>query len=245
MYIRMSQYCDRVCILKSISEAVKAFDADKNPIKGLRRSTTVQIAAFSHDEPIRHSDIPDARAVEFEDWRGRQLSRIEVAFIEHAAAGKLGGFPLLKTKAEMGNPDYRVGEFSGLIGTVIDVQPGMIKNIMNSKALVHADLPKSMTLAEECSAENIIRAFTEMTEKFIRRIHLSGQKGCDLYTLEEMLDIRRAHFLFSKASDGNGTGYEKVTGNVKLELGDGTATIRNPSSEAEEMYKEMLKSIKG
>ncbi len=46
MYIRMSQNCDRVVVLKSVSLAIAAFDANGDPLKGVRKSTTVQIASF-------------------------------------------------------------------------------------------------------------------------------------------------------------------------------------------------------
>lgn len=60
----MSKYCDRLVVLKSVSESVQAFDVNQKPIKGLRRSTTVQIASFNLVEPISHPEISDEQARE-------------------------------------------------------------------------------------------------------------------------------------------------------------------------------------
>lgn len=234
MYIRMSQYCDKVIILRSVSKAIEAFDASGQPINGARKSTTEQIATFSLDEPIRHTDIDEEKALEFESWRDVQLRRIQKAYIENAAAGKLGGLPLLKSKSGMGNELAKVGEFSGIISTMIEVQPGMIKNAINGQRpesnKIAAD---ARSLADETSPETISALLLEISEKIMRRIHLSGHKGTDIYSQAETLDMRAAYTALGCALDKRGIGY-KVQGPI---------AGRNAAEEGLELFNEIKKRI--
>lgn len=233
MYVRMSQYCDKVIILRSVSRAVEAFDANGQPLKGVRKSTTEQVASFGLSEPIRHSEINAEKASEFEAWRDVQLRRIQRAYVDNAAAGKLGGFPLLKTKASMGNEIAKVGEFSGLISSMIQVQPGMIKNAINGQRLDSKPTAEGRTLAEETTPEAISALLLEACEKIMRRIHLSGRRGTDIYTHAEALDMRAAYCALGCAMDMRGIGY-KV---------EGPDTGRNASKEGVDLFKAIKKRI--
>lgn len=234
MYIRMSQYCDKVVILKSVSESVQAFDANQKPIKGLRRSTTVQIASFNLVEPIVHPEIPDGKASDFEKWREFQLTRIQKAYIEHAAAGKLGGYPLLKTRSDMGDELARVGEFSGLISTMIEVQPGMIKNVINGKK--QAEDRQIMALDERVSSQAICERMREISEDILRYISITGRKGTDIYTIQQTLDMRAAWSAMGCTLDRRGIGYRKITGMIEG---------RNAADEGEEIFSEIKKNTIG
>lgn len=239
MYIRMSQYCDKVVVLKSVSASVEAFDAEGKPLRGVRKSTTVQVASFTLGEPIQHPEIPKEKAEEFEYWRTRQLRLIEKAYIEHAASGKLGGYPLLKTRSDMGDPLAKVGEFSGIISTLIEVQPGMIKNVMNGKQT--APKPQiegegSGTLADRASSEAISARITEICEDLLRYMSLTNQKGTDLYSIQQALDMRAAWTALGCALDSRGIGYKKITGDI-----DG----RNAALEGADIFNEMKKSVLG
>lgn len=235
MYIRMSQYCDKVVILKSVSLSVEAFDADGNHIKGLRKNTTVQVASFDLDEPINHPEIPGDKATEFQAWRETQKLRIEKAFIENAAAGKLGGVPLLKTKSGMGHPDYKVGEFSGLISTLIAVQPGMIKNVMNGrKSAVELQQDGSASLADKVASEAICARMKEIAEDLMRFMSLTNRKGTEIFSLAETLDMRAAWTALGCTLDSRGIGYQKVTGSI-----DG----RNAAEEGVEIFNEIKKHV--
>lgn len=235
MYIRMSQYCDKVVVLKSVSLSVEAFDAEGNQIKGLRKNTTVQVASFDLHEPIYHPEIPSEKATEFQAWRETQKLRIEKAFIENAAAGKLGGVPLLKTKSGMGHPDYKVGEFSGLISTLIAVQPGMIKNVMNGrKSAVELQQDSSASLAERVSPEAICARMRGVVEDIMRYMNLTNRKGTDIFSLSETLDMRAAWTALGCTLDSRGIGYQKVKGNI-----DG----RNAAEEGVEIFNEIKRHV--
>lgn len=239
MYIRMTQYCDKVVVLKSVSASVEAFDAEGKPLRGVRKSTTVQVASFTLGEPIQHPEIPQEKAEEFENWRTRQLRLIEKAYIEHAASGKLGGYPLLKTRSDMGDPLAKVGEFSGIISTLIEVQPGMIKNVMNGKHT--APKPQiegegSGTLAERASSEAISTRFKEICEDLLRLMHLTNKKGTEIFTMQQTLDMRSAWNAAGCALDSRGIGYKKITGNIEG---------RNAALEGADIFDEMKKSVFG
>lgn len=234
MYIRMSQCCDRVVVLKSVSLSVEAFDADGNPLKGLRKNTTVQVASFDLDEPINHPEIPSDKATEFQAWRETQKLRIEKAFIENAAAGKLGGVPLLKTKSGMGNPDYKVGEFSGLISTLIAVQPGMIKNVMNGrKAAVELQQDSSASLADRVSPEAIGTRMRDIAEDLMRYMNLTNRKGTEIFSVTETLNMRVAWCALGCVLDKRGIGY-KMSGNV---------SGRNAAEEGVQIFNEIKKHV--
>lgn len=237
MYIRMSQYCDKVVILKSVSESVEAFDANQNPIKGLRRNTTVQVASFNLVEPIRHPDISAEEALEFESWRELQLKRIQKAYIEHAAAGKLGGYPLLKTRSGMGDELAKVGEFSGIISTMIEVQPGMIKNIINGKKPTDdQQQPRGMSLDERVASEAICERIKEISEDIMRYMSITNRKGTEIFTIQQTLDMRAAWTALGCTLDSRGIGYPKVTGPVEG---------RNASDEGLEIFKAIKKHVMG
>lgn len=234
MYIRMSQNCDRVIVLKSISSAVAAFDADGKPLKGVRRSTTVQVASFDLSEPITHPEIPAEQAVEFESWRAKQIGRIHKAFIDAAAAGRLGGTPILKTRTAFGDQTAKVGEFSGIIDAVVEVQTGLIKSAMSGqKSFAKPADGTTRTLAEEMTPEAISHAMIELAEKITRFIHLSNRKGTDLYTISEALDIRAAFSALGCATDGRGIGYTV----------QGTIEGRNAATEGLDLYTDLKKRI--
>lgn len=234
MYIRMSQNCDRVVVLKSVSLAVVAFDADGNPLKGVRKSTTIQIASFDLSEPIAHPEIPLEQVVEFESWRSTQISRIHKAFIDAAAGGKLGGTPLLKTRSSQGDQAAKVGEFSGIIEPVVEVQIGLIKSAMSGqKSFAKPADGTTRTLAEEMTPEAISQAMIDLAEKITRFIHLSNKKGTDLYTIGEVLDIRAAFSVLGCATDGRGIGYTV----------QGTIEGRNAATEGLDLYTELKKRI--
>ena len=233
MYIRMSQYCDKVIILRSVSTAVEAFDASGQPLKGVRKSTTQQVASFGLSEPIRHSEIDSEKALEFEAWRDVQLRRIQRVYIENAAAGKLGGFPLLKTKASMGDEIAKVGEFSGIIDTMIEVQPGLIRNVMNGKPQgpkVHTDA----TTADYGDPDFLIERFNEITEGVIRYQHLTGKKGDDLYPVDRLLDVRASWCASGKLMENDFSGQGKI---------EGKRNGRNAASEGKALFIEMKKRI--
>lgn len=231
MFIRMNQYCDKVVILKSVSTAFEAFDASGVPIKGLRKSTTVQIASFNLDEPISHPEIPTEKAKEFESWRAAQISRIHAAFVENAAAGRLGGFPLLKTKSDFGSKHHKVGEFSGVIDHVISVDTEALKGLRVS------DAPKSIageTLADRASCEAVIERMHAIAEDILRFIAISGKKGTDLFTLQQNLDMRAAWYTLGCSLDSRGIGYKKITGEIEG---------RNAANEGLEIFNEIKKNI--
>lgn len=236
MYIRMSQYCDKVVILKSVSESVEAFDAHQNPIKGLRRNRTVQVASFNLVEPIAHPDISAEEALEFESWRELQLKRIQKAYIEHAAAGKLGGCPLLKTRSGMGDELAKVGEFSGIISTMIEVQPGMIKNVMNGKKQAGDQNSQSISLDERVASEAICERIKEISEDIMRYMSITNRKGTEIYTIQQTLDMRAAWNALGCTLDSRGIGYQKVTGVI-----DG----RNAAEEGAEIFSEIKKNTLG
>ena len=237
MYIRMSQYCDKVVVLKSVSKAVEAFDAQGNPLKGVRRSTTEQVATFNLVEPIRHPDISAEEALEFESWRELQLKRIQKAYIEHAAAGKLGGYPLLKTRSDMGDELAKVGEFSGIISTMIEVQPGMIKNAINGKRQADDQQPQAgMTLNERVASEAICERIKQISEDIMRYMSLTNRKGADIYTIQQTLDMRAAWNALGCTLDSRGIGYPKVTGNIYG---------RNAAEEGVEIFSEIKKNTLG
>lgn len=235
MYIRMSQNCDRVIILKSVSLAVAAFDANGDPLKGVRKSTTIQIASFDLLEPIAHPEIPLEQAVEFESWRSTQVSRIHKAFIESAATGKLGGTPLLKTRSSQGDQSAKVGEFSGIIEPVVEVQAGLIKSAMSGqRSFARPADGATRTLAEEMTPEAISQSMIELAEKITRFIHLSGKKGTDIYTLSQSLDIRAAFSALGCATDGRGIGYTVQGKDIEG---------RNAANEGLDLFKELKKRI--
>lgn len=235
MYIRMSQNCDKVVVLKSISSAVAAFDADGKLLKGVRRSTTIQVASFDLSEPITHPEIPAEQAVEFESWRAKQIGRIHKAFIDAAAVGKLGGTPVLKTRTAFGDPEAKVGEFSGIIEPLVEVQTGLIKSAMSGqKSFAKPADGTTRTLAEEMTPEAISQAMIELAEKITRFIHLSGKKGTDIYTLNQTLDIRAAFSALGCATDGRGIGYTVQGKDIEG---------RNAANEGLDLFKELKKRI--
>lgn len=235
MYIRMSQNCDRVVVLKSVSIAVVAFDADQKPLKGVRKSTTEQVTTFDLFEPISHPEIPVEKAAEFESWRALQISRIHKAFIDAAASGKLGGTPVLKTRTAFGDPLAKVGEFSGVIEPVIEVQTGLIKSaISGQKSFAKPADGTTRPLAEEMTPESISQAMIELAEKITRFIHLSGKKGTDIYTLNQTLDIRAAFSALGCATDGRGIGYTVQGKDIEG---------RNAANEGSDLFKELKKRI--
>lgn len=233
MYIRMSQNCDKVVVLKSISSAVAAFDADGKPLKGVRRSTTVQVASFDLSEPITHPEIPAEQAVEFESWRAKQIGRIHKAFIEAAAAGKLGGTPLLKTRSSQGDQSAKVGEFSGIIEPIIEVQAGLIKGAMTGQRSEPA-FPKGPI--DGVDAQSIISSILEISSRILRHQHRTGLKGDDLYTVDELLDIRAAWSALGACMEDNVTGQGKI---------EGPRNGRIAANEGRAMFKDLRKSITG
>lgn len=236
MYIRMSQYCDKVVVLRSVSLAVEAYDIDGNPLKGVRRNTTEQVATFNLEEPISHPEISDDDALVLQAWRETQKLRIEKAFIDNAAAGKLGGVPLLKTKVSMGNPEYKVGEFSGIITTLISVQPGMIRNVMNGRrSAVELQQEGAATLADKVSSEAICARIKEIAEDIMRYMSLTNRKGTDIFTIQQTLDMRAAHSALGCVLDSRGIGHQ-IRGAV-----DG----RVASKEGFEIFDEIKKHLCG
>ncbi|MDG9856965.1 hypothetical protein N5C93_23345 [Pseudomonas nitroreducens] len=233
MYIRMSQYCDKVVVMRSVSVAVEAFDAQGNPLKGVRRSTTEQIAVFNLVEPISHPEIPADEAARFEEWREFQLKRIQKAYIEHAAAGKLGGYPLLKTRSGMGDELARVGEFSGLISTMIEVQPTLIRNVMNGKPQ-EIKLRADATTADYGNPDFLIERFNELTEGVLRYQHLTGKRGDDLFLIDRLLDIRAAWTASGIFMEDEFAGQGKMKGD---------RNGRNAASEGRQLFSEMKKRI--
>jgi len=237
MYIRMSQYCDKVVVMKSVSIAVEAFDAQGNPLKGVRRNTTQQVATFNLVEPIAHPEISAEEALEFESWREFQLKRIQKAYIEHAAAGKLGGYPLLKTRSDMGDELAKVGEFSGIISTMIEVQPGMIRNVINGKKQADDQQhPQGMPLDERVASEAICERIKEISEDILRYMSLTNRKGTDIYTIQQTLDMRAAWTALGCTLDSRGIGYPKVTGVIEG---------RNAAEEGLEIFSEIKKNTLG
>lgn len=233
MYIRMSQNCDKVIILKSVSSAVAAFDADGKPLKGVRRSTTVQIASFNLSEPITHPEIPAEEAVEFESWRAKQIVRIHKAFIDAAAAGRLGGTPVLKTRTAFGDPSAKVGEFSGIIEPVVEVQTGLIKSAMSGQKSELA-FPKGPI--DGVDAQSIISSILEISSRILRYQHRTGLKGDDLYTLDDLLNIRAAWSALGACME------DDVTGQGKIE---GPRNGRIAAREGRAIFKDLRKSITG
>ncbi|AWM92548.1 hypothetical protein DJ564_17885 [Pseudomonas sp. 31-12] len=233
MYIRMTQNCDRVVVLKSVSLAVAAFDANGDPLKGVRKSTTIQIASFDLLEPIAHAEIPLEQAVEFESWRFTQISRIHKAFIDAAAAGKLGGTPVLKTRTDFGDPQAKVGEFSGIIHPVVEVQTGLIKSAMSSQKRGPA-FPKGPV--DGIDTQSLIQSILEISSRILRHQHRTGFKGDDLYTVDELLDIRAAWCALGASLE------DDVTGQGKIE---GPRNGRIAAREGRVMFKELRKSITG
>lgn len=233
MYIRMSQNCDRVVILKSVSLAVAAFDANGDPLKGVRKSTTIQIATFDLLEPIAHPEIPLEQAVEFESWRSTQISRIHKAFIEAAAAGKLGGTPLLKTRSSQGDQAAKVGEFSGIIEPIIEVQAGLVKGAITRQRSEPA-FPRGPV--DGGDAQSIISSILEISSRILRHQHRTGLKGDDLYSVNELLDIRAAWSALGACME------DDVTGQGKIE---GPRNGRIAAKEGRAMFKDLRKSITG
>ncbi|MCP1496232.1 hypothetical protein J2Y86_000939 [Pseudomonas migulae] len=233
MYIRMTQNCDRVVILKSVSTAVVAFDADQKPLKGVRKSTTEQVASFDLIEPISHPEIPVEKASEFESWRALQISRIHKAFIESAATGKLGGTPLLKTRSSQGDQSAKVGEFSGIIEPIIEVQAGLIKGAMTGQRSEPA-FPKGPI--DGVDAQSIISSILEISSRILRHQHRTGLKGDDLYTVDELLDIRAAWSALGACMEDNVTGQGKI---------EGPRNGRIAANEGRAMFKDLRKSITG
>lgn len=233
MYIRMSQNCDRVVVLKSVSTSVVAFDANQNPLKGVRKSTTEQIATFDLSESISHPEIPAEKAAKFETWRALQTSRIHKAFIEAAALGKLGGTPLLKTRSSQGDQAAKVGEFSGIIEPVVEVQAGLIKGAMTGLRSEPV-FPKGPI--DGVDAQSIIHSILEISSRILRHQHRTGLKGDDLYTVNELLDIRAAWSALGASMEDDVTGQGKVGGD---------RNGRNAAKEGRVMFKELRKSITG
>jgi hypothetical protein len=233
MYMRMSQNCDKVVVLKSVSSAVEAFDADGKPLKGVRRSTTIQVASFDLSDPIAHPEIPPEQAVEFESWRAKQIGRIHKAFIDAAAAGKLGGTPVLKTRTAFGDPQAKVGEFSGVIDPVVEVQTGLIKSAMSGQKS-EPMFPKGPI--DGVDARSIISSILEISSRILRHQHRTGLKGDDLYTVNELLDIRAAWSALGASMEDDVTGQGKV---------EGDRNGRNAAKEGRMMFKELRKSITG
>lgn len=230
----MSKYCNKVVVLKSVSVSVEAFDAEGKPLRGIRRGTTIQVASFEHSERILHQEISESKAQEFEAWRATQLVRIEKAFIENAAAGKLGGVPLLKTRNEIGNPKYKVGEFSGVITSLIDVQPGMIKNVMNGRVQEPRPVGSVSSTADFGDSKYLISRFLEITEGVIRYQNLTGKKGDDLFTLDRLLDIRAAWMSCGKLMENDFAGQGKV---------EGERNGRNAASEGRALFIDLKRRI--
>ncbi|HEP8278981.1 TPA: hypothetical protein VDT73_006329, partial [Pseudomonas aeruginosa] len=218
------------------SESVEAFDSHGNPLKGLRRNTTQQVATFNLVEPIVHPDITADESLEFESWRDVQLKRIQKAYIEHAAAGKLGGYPLLKTKSGMGDELAKVGEFSGIISTMIEVQPSMIKNVMNGKKQADDQHQQGMSLDERVASEAICERIKEISEDIMRYMSITNRKGTEIYTIQQTLDMRAAWNALGCTLDSRGIGYQKVTGVI-----DG----RNAAEEGAEIFSEIKKKTLG
>lgn len=229
----MTQNCDRVVILKSVSASVVAFDADRNPLKGVRKGTTVQIASFGLSEPIAHPEISDDKAAEFESWRSTQFSRIHKAFIDAAAAGKLGGTPVLKTRTAFGDPAAKVGEFSGVIEPVIEVQSGLIKGAMSGQRTEPA-FPRDPI--DGVDPQSIIYSILEISTRILKHQNRIGKKGDDLYTVDELLDIRAAWSALGATMEDDITGQGKISGD---------RNGRNAATEGRAMLKGLRKSITG
>ncbi|MHC8400310.1 hypothetical protein ACYZTX_12730 [Pseudomonas sp. MDT1-17] len=231
MYIRMNQNCDRVVILKSVSTSVEAFDADHNLLKGVRRSTTVQIASFGLLEPIAHPDIPLEQAVEFESWRDLQISRIRKAFIDAAAVGKLGGSPVLKTRTIFGDSSAKVGEFSGVIEPVIQVQVGLIKAAMSGQRV---ESVSPVGPIDGVDAQSIIHSILEISSRILRHQYRTGYKGDNLYNVNELLDIRAAWSALGATMEDDITGQGKISGD---------RNGRNAATEGRAILKELRRSV--
>jgi len=233
MYIRMTQNCERVFVVKSVSSAVAAFDADGEPLKGVRKSTTIQIASFDLSEPIVHAEIPAEKAEEFEIWRSLQICRIHKAFIDAAAAGKLGGTPVLKTRTAFGDPQAKVGEFSGIIEPLVEVQTGLIKSAMSGQKSAPV-FPKGPI--DGVDAQSIISSILEISSRILIHQHRTGKKGDDLYTVDELLDIRAAWSTLGACME------DDVTGQGKIE---GLRNGRIAAKEGRVMFKKLRKNITG
>ncbi|MDI3358133.1 MULTISPECIES: hypothetical protein [unclassified Pseudomonas] len=233
MYIRMTQNCDRVVVVKSVSIAVVAFDADQKPLKGVRKSSTEQIASFDLFETITHPEISAEQAAEFEFWRAKQISRIHKAFIEAAASGKLGGTPVLKTRSDFGDQSAKVGEFSGIIKPVIEVQTGLIKSAMSGQK---SDLAFPKGPIDGVDAQSIISSILEISSRILRHQHRTGLKGDDLYSLDDLLNIRAAWCALGACME------DDVAGQGKIE---GPRDGRTAAKEGRAMFKDLRKSITG
>jgi hypothetical protein len=234
MYIRMSQNCDKVVVLKSVSNSVMAYDSEGNQLKGLRKNTTIQVASFDLIEPIYHPEISDDEASKFEEWRRVQISRINKVFVENAAAGKYGGTPLLKTRIDCGDPLAKVGEFSGVIVPLVELSKDLIQSVVNAqRADEHPNGSMSRTLDDDVTSESVCSDILEIVRRIIRFINLNGRKGSEIYSQEQTLDMRAAWASLGCALDGRGVGY-KVEGTI-----DG----RNAAKEGQRLFNEIKKSV--
>ncbi|MFV3314370.1 hypothetical protein [Pseudomonas sp. NY15374] len=231
----MSQYCDKVVVLKSVSVSVEAFDSSGQPLKGVRKNTTVQVASFGLDDPIRHPEISDDKVAQFEAWRETQKQRIEDAFIDSAVDGKLGGVPLLKTRTSMGNPAFKVGEFSGLISSVVALEPGVMKAVLvGGEGATEQQDTSSALLDDMVTKEAICSRIREITEGIMRYLHITNRKGIEIFPLADTLDMRAAWTALGCALDSRGIGHKKVTGDM-----DG----RNAANEGLEIFNEIKKHV--
>lgn len=234
MYVRMSQNCDKIVVLKSLSNSVIAYDCAGNQLKGLRKNTTIQVASFDLIEPISHPEIPDEKALEFEEWRAVQINRINKVFIENAAAGKYGGTPLLKTRTDCGDPLAKVGEFSGVIVPLVELPKDLIQSVVKAHRVdEHPNGCMSRTLDDDVTSVSVCSDIFEIIHKIMRFINLNGRRGTEIYSQEQTLDMRAAWAALGCALDGRGIGY-KVEGMI-----DG----RNAAKEGQKLFNEIKKSV--
>lgn len=231
MYIRMSQNCDKVVVLKSVSNSVMAYDSEGNQLKGLRKNTTIQVASFDLIEPISHPEIPDVKASEFEEWRAVQISCINKVFIENAAAGKFGGTPLLKTRSDHGDPLAKVGEFSGVIVPIVELPQGLIQSLISEQSAGERSNGSTSLTVDDVTSESVCSDMLGIINRIMRFIDLNGRKGIEIYSREQTLDMRATWAALGCVLDGRGIGY-KVQGTI-----DG----RNAADEGLELFNDIKK----
>ncbi|MNU80705.1 hypothetical protein D3C71_703430 [compost metagenome] len=85
-------------------------------------------------------------------------------------------------------------------------------------------------------AQSIIQSILEISSRILRHQHRTGRKGDDLYTVDELLDIRAAWCALGACME------DDVTGQGKIE---GPRDGRVAAKEGRAMFKDLRKSITG